>query len=216
MAQSHPYVIAGSYAPAIYSDAFGLVARHSHRGRVRPGYEASSIFGIGAPENTPAEIIDKLNKEINDGLADLIALTSMPSDGATDWITAYWPIPAEAGSRRTAVRVTFGAICLRSSSHFPHKLYSNVMNPVALPPGRARLLTKPSPTGSTTITNTIGMVWVACSIGGTAGLPETRMTSGASAANSAAYFRASMASAPGQRSSICTFRPSVQPNCCSP
>jgi tripartite-type tricarboxylate transporter receptor subunit TctC len=35
-----------------------------------PGYEASSIFGFGAPKNTPAEVIDKLNKEINAGLAD--------------------------------------------------------------------------------------------------------------------------------------------------
>jgi tripartite-type tricarboxylate transporter receptor subunit TctC len=35
-----------------------------------PGYEASSIFGFGAPRNTPAEIIEKLNKEINAGLAD--------------------------------------------------------------------------------------------------------------------------------------------------
>ncbi len=30
-----------------------------------PGYEASAFWGIGAPRNTPAEIIDKLNKEIN-------------------------------------------------------------------------------------------------------------------------------------------------------
>jgi tripartite-type tricarboxylate transporter receptor subunit TctC len=35
-----------------------------------PGYEASSMFGVGAPRNTPADIIDKLNKEINAGLAD--------------------------------------------------------------------------------------------------------------------------------------------------
>jgi tripartite-type tricarboxylate transporter receptor subunit TctC len=35
-----------------------------------PGYEASAYFGIGAPRNTPPEIIDKLNKEINAGLAD--------------------------------------------------------------------------------------------------------------------------------------------------
>jgi tripartite-type tricarboxylate transporter receptor subunit TctC len=34
------------------------------------GYEASGFFGVGAPKNTPAEIIDKLNKEINAGLAD--------------------------------------------------------------------------------------------------------------------------------------------------
>jgi tripartite-type tricarboxylate transporter receptor subunit TctC len=35
-----------------------------------PGYEASGWQGIGAPENTPAEIIDKLNKGINSALAD--------------------------------------------------------------------------------------------------------------------------------------------------
>jgi tripartite-type tricarboxylate transporter receptor subunit TctC len=35
-----------------------------------PGYEATSWNGIGAPRNTPAKIIDKLNKEINAGLAD--------------------------------------------------------------------------------------------------------------------------------------------------
>jgi tripartite-type tricarboxylate transporter receptor subunit TctC len=35
-----------------------------------PGYEASPFNGIVAPRNTPTEIIDKLNKEINAGLAD--------------------------------------------------------------------------------------------------------------------------------------------------
>jgi tripartite-type tricarboxylate transporter receptor subunit TctC len=35
-----------------------------------PGYEASSWAGICAPRNTPAEIIDKLNREINAGLTD--------------------------------------------------------------------------------------------------------------------------------------------------
>jgi tripartite-type tricarboxylate transporter receptor subunit TctC len=35
-----------------------------------PGFEASSWYGVGAPRNTPTEIIEKLNKEINAGLAD--------------------------------------------------------------------------------------------------------------------------------------------------
>jgi len=35
-----------------------------------PGYEVSGVLGIGVPKNTPAEIIEKLNKEINAGLAD--------------------------------------------------------------------------------------------------------------------------------------------------
>jgi tripartite-type tricarboxylate transporter receptor subunit TctC len=39
-------------------------------GEFVPGFEASSWYGIGAPRNTPSEIIDKLNKEINTGLAD--------------------------------------------------------------------------------------------------------------------------------------------------
>jgi tripartite-type tricarboxylate transporter receptor subunit TctC len=39
-------------------------------GEFLPGYEASNWFGVGIPKNTPAEIIDKLNKEINAGLAD--------------------------------------------------------------------------------------------------------------------------------------------------
>jgi tripartite-type tricarboxylate transporter receptor subunit TctC len=35
-----------------------------------PGYEASAWWGIGAPKNTPADIVDKLNREINAALAD--------------------------------------------------------------------------------------------------------------------------------------------------
>jgi tripartite-type tricarboxylate transporter receptor subunit TctC len=35
-----------------------------------PGYEASTWQGLGAPGNTPAEIVDKLNKEINAALTD--------------------------------------------------------------------------------------------------------------------------------------------------
>jgi tripartite-type tricarboxylate transporter receptor subunit TctC len=35
-----------------------------------PGYDASGWLGIGAPRNTPTEIVDKLNKEINAALAD--------------------------------------------------------------------------------------------------------------------------------------------------
>jgi tripartite-type tricarboxylate transporter receptor subunit TctC len=35
-----------------------------------PGYEASGFAGIGVPKNTPADIIDMLNREINAGLAD--------------------------------------------------------------------------------------------------------------------------------------------------
>ncbi len=39
-------------------------------GEFVPGYEASPWWGVGAPKNTSVEIVDKLNKEINAGLAD--------------------------------------------------------------------------------------------------------------------------------------------------
>ena len=56
-----------------------------------PGYEAHNWYGVGAPKATPAEIVEKLNKEISAGLADPkiksrladlggIALTGSPSD----------------------------------------------------------------------------------------------------------------------------------------
>src|SRR5262249_37183756 len=35
-----------------------------------PGFEASTWYGVGAPRNTPAEIVDKLNKEFNAARAD--------------------------------------------------------------------------------------------------------------------------------------------------
>jgi tripartite-type tricarboxylate transporter receptor subunit TctC len=39
-------------------------------GEFVPGYEASSWSGLGAPKNTPTEIVDKLNREVNAALAD--------------------------------------------------------------------------------------------------------------------------------------------------
>jgi tripartite-type tricarboxylate transporter receptor subunit TctC len=35
-----------------------------------PSFEASDWIGVGAPKNTPAEVINKLNREVNSGLAD--------------------------------------------------------------------------------------------------------------------------------------------------
>jgi tripartite-type tricarboxylate transporter receptor subunit TctC len=35
-----------------------------------PGYEAAQSYGVGAPKGTPAEVVDRLNKEVNAALAD--------------------------------------------------------------------------------------------------------------------------------------------------
>jgi tripartite-type tricarboxylate transporter receptor subunit TctC len=47
---------------ATYSEALPNVPTV---GEFVPGYEASSWYGVGAPKTTPAEIIEKLNSEIN-------------------------------------------------------------------------------------------------------------------------------------------------------
>ena len=93
--------------------------------------------------------------------------------------------PFLAHSRHSLLGRTF--LHLSRSSHFPLMLYSNAINPVALPRGRAMLVTYPAPTGSITFANTIGTLRVTCSSAATHGLPEARMTSGVSATNSSEY-----------------------------
>jgi tripartite-type tricarboxylate transporter receptor subunit TctC len=48
-----------------------------------PGYEASNWWGIGAPKNTPAAIVDKLNREINAAFADPKMKTRLSELGGT-------------------------------------------------------------------------------------------------------------------------------------
>jgi tripartite-type tricarboxylate transporter receptor subunit TctC len=48
-----------------------------------PGYEASAWFGVGAPKNTPAEIVDRLNRAINAALADPRIKTAFADMGGT-------------------------------------------------------------------------------------------------------------------------------------
>ena len=48
-----------------------------------PGFEASQWYGLGAPRNTPSEIVDALNKEINARLADRKVRTQLGNLGGT-------------------------------------------------------------------------------------------------------------------------------------
>ena len=52
-------------------------------GEFLPRYEASTWYGVGAPKATPAEIVEKLNKEINAGLADPNMKTRLADLGGT-------------------------------------------------------------------------------------------------------------------------------------
>jgi len=58
-----------------------------------PGFEANALQGIGAPKDAPAEIVDKLNKEINAGLADPRLKARFADLGATVFVVS----PADFG-----------------------------------------------------------------------------------------------------------------------
>src|SRR5262249_16844248 len=63
-----------------------------------PGYEASAWYGIGAPKNTPTEIISKLNATINANLPDPVVKERFDSMGApllTGWAGEFGKYVAE-------------------------------------------------------------------------------------------------------------------------
>jgi tripartite-type tricarboxylate transporter receptor subunit TctC len=62
-------------------------------GEFVPGYEASSWYGVGAPKATPAEIVEKLNKEVNAALDDPKMKARLADLGGTPLPGS----PAEAG-----------------------------------------------------------------------------------------------------------------------
>ena len=72
MPASIEYVRAGKLRPLAVTSArrSELLPDLPTVGDFVPGYETSAWQGVGAPKSTPVEIIDRLNKEINAGLAD--------------------------------------------------------------------------------------------------------------------------------------------------
>ena len=199
--------------------AFGV-----DRGQFMPGRKRDDQIAMKRRQRAPRhdQAAVRGARERRDGALDLdasrtlIGLNSTPNEGATVWIAPNWPVPAAiAGSRMTATRVTRGAISLSSSSHLPHMPYSKEVKPVALPPGRARLSTKPAPTGSSTThehdRNGAGGLLQRSHDRAAKGQDDVRRERD--------QFRSVSANAVGiagaQRVSICTLRPMVQPNSAS-
>jgi len=63
-----------------------------------PGFEATLWTGIGAPKNTPADIVDKLNREINAGLADPTIKARLADLGGTPLVGSpadFWKLIAD-------------------------------------------------------------------------------------------------------------------------
>jgi tripartite-type tricarboxylate transporter receptor subunit TctC len=72
MPASIAHIRAGTLRPLAVTSAMRLEALPEipSLGEFVPGYEATTVFGLGAPTSTPPEIVDKLNREINAGLGD--------------------------------------------------------------------------------------------------------------------------------------------------
>src|SRR5215510_9357262 len=118
---------------------------------------------------------------------------------------------AVSGLNKTATRATRGAISFKSCSHFVGIVGSMLVKPVTLPPGSGKLATKPLPTGSETLTNTIGIVRVCCSSAAVVGVISENRRSGCSSTSSFADRCIDRKSSGiGQRILIRMLRPSAQ------
>jgi tripartite-type tricarboxylate transporter receptor subunit TctC len=82
-------------------------------GEFLTGYEASGWYGIGAPKNTPVEIVEKLNKEINAGLAEPKLITRLSEQGAT----AFANSPADFGRFIADETVKWGNVIRAANLH---------------------------------------------------------------------------------------------------
>jgi hypothetical protein len=95
-------------------------------------------------------------------------------------------MPAFAVFQSTAARASFGMACLKRSRRFALNAGARSDNPVMFPLGRARLPTRPDPTGSLTASMTTGMVFVACLTATAPGVLAATITSTLSATSAAA------------------------------
>ena len=77
------------------------------------GYEASGWYGIGAPKNTPAEIVEKLNREVNAGLAEPKLMTQLGKQG----VTAFANSPADFGRFIADETVKWGNVIRAANLH---------------------------------------------------------------------------------------------------
>ncbi len=118
-------------------------------------------------------------------------------------------LPGKAVVPKTAMRESFGMISLRRSRRLPLSSRLRFDNPVMLPPGRARLVTNPLPTGSGSWVMTMGIVMVASLAARVAVEPLVTIRPGLSRTSSAANWGRRPASPLAQRLSMTIFCPST-------
>ena len=115
-----------------------------------------------------------------------------------------------------ATRESLGTMSFRISSCLPLISGAKFDNPVMFPPGRARLATKPDPTGSPSLPMTMGIVTVASLAERVAAGPAVTITSTLERASSAARLVTSFDLPSPNRYSITIFFPSKYPSSRSP
>src|SRR5262249_20800373 len=110
-------------------------------------------------------------------------------DGALDLAGVARADGAHVYAKRRCRGLNYGKLADLGDGSIPQHRHPFYAGRDLWPPGRARLSTKPALTGSGTSTKTMGTVRVTCCNAPVASWPVARITSGASATNSAAYCR---------------------------
>src|SRR6516225_6547585 len=139
---------------------------------IRPPFCARACAAMTASSSDVSRTDAAIGSTAKDDAAALNGFRNASAYGAT------------AGLNSIATLVTRGAISLSSSNHLPPSEPSKAWKPVTFPPGRARLATKPLPTGSETVAKTMGMVRVCCRSAAVVGVTDERIRSGCRATSS--------------------------------
>ena len=116
------------------------------------------------------------------------------------------------GGRRSPTRASLGTASLSISSLLVFSSGDKLESPVTLPPGRARLATKPAPTGSAALVITMGMVVVALFAANAAVPPVTTIRSTLRRTKSAASSGRRSFFCSANRYSMVIFFPSIHPS----
>jgi len=77
-----------------------------------PGYEASAWFGMGVPKGTPADVVARLNREMNNAIADpkvRARLTDLGGDSIAGTPAEFWKVHAEETAKWAKVVKASGA-----------------------------------------------------------------------------------------------------------
>jgi tripartite-type tricarboxylate transporter receptor subunit TctC len=108
MAVSIEYIRAGKLRPLAVTTAIrsNVLPDIPTVGDFMPDYEASNWYGVGVPKNAPAEVVNKLNKEINAGLADPKIKARLADFGGTPLVSS----PASLGKLITDETEKWGKV----------------------------------------------------------------------------------------------------------